>query len=150
MRKTRKGRSTGKLYQYIYLSPHTERSSQRHPPFQQALPLSIQNRPWLKISNLQKERQLSLDPVVACKKSIHLEPRCTAEQSSYARRGKAIAIRLAEDGFDVCVNDIQTNSQGIDEVSITKIYALAVTALTAIITRSSTTFTPSAAKPLVS
>ncbi|KAH8590838.1 acetoin dehydrogenase-like protein [Bisporella sp. PMI_857] len=29
--------------------------------------------------------------------------------------GKAIAIRLAEDGFDVCVNDIPANQAGIDE-----------------------------------
>lgn len=32
-------------------------------------------------------------------------------------RGKAIAIRLAEDGFDVCINDIAANKAGIDEVS---------------------------------
>lgn len=30
--------------------------------------------------------------------------------------GKAIAIRLAEDGFDVCINDVEANSKGIDEV----------------------------------
>ncbi|KAL6714772.1 hypothetical protein ACLMJK_008198 [Lecanora helva] len=30
--------------------------------------------------------------------------------------GKAIALRLADDGFDVCVNDIQANQTGIDEV----------------------------------
>ncbi|KAE9373362.1 acetoin dehydrogenase-like protein [Stipitochalara longipes BDJ] len=29
--------------------------------------------------------------------------------------GKAIAIRLAEDGFDVCINDIPANQAGIDE-----------------------------------
>ncbi|EDN96759.1 hypothetical protein SS1G_01685 [Sclerotinia sclerotiorum 1980 UF-70] len=29
--------------------------------------------------------------------------------------GKAIAIRLAEDGFDVCINDISANQAGIDE-----------------------------------
>ncbi|SLM40391.1 acetoin dehydrogenase (diacetyl reductase) [Lasallia pustulata] len=29
--------------------------------------------------------------------------------------GKAIAIRLAEDGFDVCINDVQANRAGIDE-----------------------------------
>jgi len=28
--------------------------------------------------------------------------------------GKAIAIRLAEDGFDVCINDISANKAGID------------------------------------
>ena len=31
--------------------------------------------------------------------------------------GKAIALRLADDGFDVCVNDIQANQTGIDEVT---------------------------------
>ena len=30
--------------------------------------------------------------------------------------GKAIAIRLAQDGYDVCINDVQANQQGIDEV----------------------------------
>ncbi|KAK0122232.1 hypothetical protein ONS95_010485 [Cadophora gregata] len=30
--------------------------------------------------------------------------------------GKAIAIRLAEDGFDVCINDIAANKAGIEEV----------------------------------
>ena len=30
--------------------------------------------------------------------------------------GKAIAIRLAEDGFDVCINDVPANQAGIDEV----------------------------------
>jgi len=29
--------------------------------------------------------------------------------------GKAVAIRLAEDGFDVCINDISANKAGIDE-----------------------------------
>ena len=32
--------------------------------------------------------------------------------------GKSIALRLAEDGFDVCINDIAANKAGIDEVSI--------------------------------
>jgi hypothetical protein len=30
--------------------------------------------------------------------------------------GKAVAIRLAEDGYDVCINDISANQKGIDEV----------------------------------
>ncbi|KAM3074849.1 hypothetical protein ACMFMG_008262 [Clarireedia jacksonii] len=29
--------------------------------------------------------------------------------------GKAIAIRLAQDGFDVCINDLSANKAGIDE-----------------------------------
>jgi len=37
--------------------------------------------------------------------------------------GKAIAIRLAEDGFDVCVNDIAANQAGIDE-TVKEIQAL--------------------------
>lgn len=32
------------------------------------------------------------------------------------RSGKAIALRLANDGYDVCINDIQANKQGCDEV----------------------------------
>jgi len=30
--------------------------------------------------------------------------------------GKAIAIRMAEDGYDVCINDVAANQAGIDEV----------------------------------
>ncbi|KAH6888495.1 hypothetical protein B0T10DRAFT_55409 [Thelonectria olida] len=29
--------------------------------------------------------------------------------------GKAIALRLAQDGYDICVNDIQANKSGIDQ-----------------------------------
>ncbi|KAI9880012.1 MAG: hypothetical protein M1830_005931 [Pleopsidium flavum] len=59
-------------------------------------------------------QQLLLDPVAACKsRSIHgYGPILT----SVEHRGKAIAIRLAEDGFDVCINDVQANSNGVDEV----------------------------------
>lgn len=32
------------------------------------------------------------------------------------RSGKAIAIRLANDGYDVCINDVQANKSGCDEV----------------------------------
>ncbi|KAL8994973.1 MAG: hypothetical protein Q9188_006917 [Gyalolechia gomerana] len=31
-------------------------------------------------------------------------------------RGKAIALRLAQDGFDICINDIEPNTTGVDEV----------------------------------
>lgn len=31
--------------------------------------------------------------------------------------GKAIALRLARDGYDVCVNDIAANKQGCEEVA---------------------------------
>ncbi|KAG0648111.1 Diacetyl reductase [Hyphodiscus hymeniophilus] len=37
--------------------------------------------------------------------------------------GKAIALRLAEDGFDVCVNDVAANQAGIDE-TVKEIQAL--------------------------
>jgi len=30
--------------------------------------------------------------------------------------GKAIALRLASDGYDVCINDVPANQAGIDEV----------------------------------
>lgn len=30
--------------------------------------------------------------------------------------GKSIALRLAQDGYDVCINDISANQAGIDEV----------------------------------
>ena len=31
--------------------------------------------------------------------------------------GKAIAIRLARDGYDVCINDVPANSPGCEEVA---------------------------------
>ncbi|THY60323.1 hypothetical protein D6C99_01629 [Aureobasidium pullulans] len=30
--------------------------------------------------------------------------------------GKAIALRLAQDGYNLCINDVEANRQGIDEV----------------------------------
>jgi NAD(P)-dependent dehydrogenase (short-subunit alcohol dehydrogenase family) len=30
--------------------------------------------------------------------------------------GKAIALRLARDGYDLCINDVEANKQGIDDV----------------------------------
>lgn len=36
--------------------------------------------------------------------------------NEFTSRGKAIALRLAQDGFDICVNDIEANAAGIDEV----------------------------------
>lgn len=30
--------------------------------------------------------------------------------------GKAVALRLAQDGFNICVNDIEANAAGVDEV----------------------------------
>lgn len=32
--------------------------------------------------------------------------------------GKAISLQLAEDGYDVCVNDIESQKQALDEVSL--------------------------------
>ena len=31
-------------------------------------------------------------------------------------RGKAIALRLANDGYDICINDVEANKGGVDEV----------------------------------
>ena len=31
--------------------------------------------------------------------------------------GKSIALRLANDGYDVCINDISANKQGAEEVA---------------------------------
>jgi NAD(P)-dependent dehydrogenase (short-subunit alcohol dehydrogenase family) len=41
---------------------------------------------------------------------------CNQNCLTNLNRGKSVAIRLAEDGFDVCINDIQANQAGIDEV----------------------------------
>ena len=37
-------------------------------------------------------------------------------QSLTLTSGKAIALRLAQDGYDICVNDIQNNRSEIDDV----------------------------------
>lgn len=58
---------------------------------------------------------MSLDLHAECKLLLDPHP-CTASSDQH-HRGKSIAIRLAEDGFDVCVNDIAANQAGIDEVS---------------------------------
>ncbi|UPL04371.1 hypothetical protein LCI18_015305 [Fusarium solani-melongenae] len=44
------------------------------------------------------------------------QPRTVIVTGSARGIGKAIALRLAEDGYDVCINDIQANKDGIDEV----------------------------------
>ncbi|RSM19155.1 hypothetical protein CDV31_002076 [Fusarium ambrosium] len=44
------------------------------------------------------------------------QPRTVIVTGSARGIGKAIALRLAEDGYDVCINDIQANKAGIDEV----------------------------------
>ena len=31
--------------------------------------------------------------------------------------GKAIALRLANDGYNICVNDVEANKAGVDDVS---------------------------------
>ncbi|KAM6514469.1 hypothetical protein FSOLCH5_008709 [Fusarium solani] len=43
------------------------------------------------------------------------QPRTVIVTGSARGIGKAIALRLAEDGYDVCINDIQANKAGIDE-----------------------------------
>jgi len=45
----------------------------------------------------------------------HQEKRTVIVTGSARGIGKAIALRLAADGFDVCINDIPANKAGIDE-----------------------------------
>lgn len=40
--------------------------------------------------------------------------RCQTQLTALS--GKAIALRLANDGYDVCINDVATNKAGCDEV----------------------------------
>lgn len=32
--------------------------------------------------------------------------------------GKAIALRLARDGFDICINDLKVNSNSVEDVRL--------------------------------
>ncbi|KAJ4317074.1 hypothetical protein N0V84_007527 [Fusarium piperis] len=51
------------------------------------------------------------------------QPRTVIVTGSARGIGKAIALRLAEDGYDVCINDIQPNQAGIDE-AVSEIHKL--------------------------
>jgi len=69
---------------------------------------------------MARGQQSSLDQHEECASHI-LTCQCATnapESADYSNSGKAIAIRLAEDGFDVCINDIAANKAGIDEVRI--------------------------------
>lgn len=60
---------------------------------------------------MARELPLSQDLRGECKRRHWV-----TQVSTDRNRGKAIAIRLAEDGFDVCINDVAANQAGIDEV----------------------------------
>ena len=45
--------------------------------------------------------------------------------------GKAIALRLAHDGYDVCINDVEANTPGAEEV-VSQIKAMGRKSCTAI------------------
>jgi NAD(P)-dependent dehydrogenase (short-subunit alcohol dehydrogenase family) len=45
------------------------------------------------------------------------EKRTTIVTGSSRGIGKAIALRLAEDGYDVCINDVKANEKGAHEVA---------------------------------
>lgn len=82
-------------------------------------------RAWL--VNTENGQQSLLDPAAACRTrsilvfTVIADPGCNS--------GKAIAIRLAEDGFDVCINDVEANSKGIDEVRSTSTTILPIVTL---------------------
>ena len=46
---------------------------------------------------------------------------CPAIFNKYICSGKAIALRLARDGFDVCVNDLEANSGLVKKVRLISI-----------------------------
>jgi hypothetical protein len=66
-----------------------------------------------------REQRLSPDLREECRFS---HPGSFGKFANQKKRGKAIAIRLAEDGFDVCINDVAANKAGIDEVRSTRIF----------------------------
>lgn len=39
-------------------------------------------------------------------------------------RGKAIALRLARDGFDLCINDLENNSNMVEDVRLIFVVAI--------------------------
>ena len=66
------------MVRYVNLSPHIERGNQRHPSILKTLYMHflqhpMQHRPWLAVRKPNNERQLSPDPVVACKENMDLK-----------------------------------------------------------------------------
>jgi len=48
---------------------------------------------------------------------LGLEERVREPDLTFSLSGKSIALRLANDGYDVCINDISANKQGAEEVA---------------------------------
>lgn len=49
--------------------------------------------------------------------SCTTQPNCHNAPNPIITSGKSIALRLAQDGYDVCINDIAANKQGAEEVA---------------------------------
>lgn len=54
---------------------------------------------------------------MACKHSFQLSQQKGNAPKCWYYSGKAIALRLAWDGYDICVNDIEGNKRGAEEVA---------------------------------
>ena len=85
-RKARKGRSTEQLSRVTCTFPRTPKEATNVIPHSNwhSFLAYHSTRPWLAISKPYNERQLSLDPVVACE-NIHLIPRNRAHTRAEAK-----------------------------------------------------------------
>jgi NAD(P)-dependent dehydrogenase (short-subunit alcohol dehydrogenase family) len=71
----------------------------------------------LRVTNIERARKNRYrDRLITRHVSIHERVLGIQDSPLISFSGKAIALRLAQDGYNICVNDIQANQSGAEEV----------------------------------